>query len=61
MGREGRKVLMSVPVPLGGDSEEKGDNMLKRDGYIPALGKEWGKPQIGCPIPEVLHRGPAAK
>ena len=47
--------------PWEGDSEEKGDNMLKRDGYIPALGKEWGKPQIGCPIPEVLHRGPAAK
>ena len=48
-------------MPLGGDSEEKGDNMAERDGYTPALGKEWQKPQIGCPIPEVLRRGPATK
>jgi len=61
LGRKGRKLLGQDLCPREGDSEEKGDNMLKRDGYIPALGKEWGKPQIGCPIPEVLHRGPAAK
>lgn len=45
----------SGPVPLGGDSEKKGDNMEGEGWIYTCSGEELVKPQIGCPSPEVLH------